>query len=410
MPIPEPPAPDGAEVELSIVMPCLNEAATLATCIGKARRFLDDRGISGEIVIGDNGSTDGSREIARGLGARVVEVPIRGYGAAIDRASRSAKGRYIIMGDSDDSYDFLALMPFLERLRGGSDLVMGNRFLGGIRPAAMPWKNRYIGNPALSSIGRLFFRCPARDFHCGLRGYSAAAYREMDLITTGMEFASEMVIKATLLHLEIAEVPTSLHPDGRDRPPHLRPWRDGWRHLRFMALYSPKWLFFYPGAALMLGGSVGLLALVPGPRRVGGVTLDVHTLLYAAAAVLLGFQGVAFTILAKAFAVTQGLLPSGTLVRRTVGIVGTESGLVAGLALVLAGLVGSVAAFAGWGAGSFGALDPSKGLRLVIPSVLALALGGQTLLASFFLDVMRLHLRPRSTPAEAREAPAAAIS
>ncbi|MBY0461329.1 MAG: hypothetical protein K2V38_28770, partial [Gemmataceae bacterium] len=283
------------------------------------------------------------------------------------------------------------------KLRAGYDLVMGNRFKGGIKPGAMPWKNKYIGNPALTAIGRLFFRCPASDFHCGLRGYSAEAFRKMDLVTTGMEFASEMVIKATLLHLKIAEVPTTLSPDGRDRPPHLRPWRDGWRHLRFMCLYSPKWLFFYPGVTLMTVGLVALLALLPGAQTVSGVTFDVSTLLYAAAAVLIGFQGVAFTVLAKGFAVTQGLLPSGTLVQRTVGLVRTEFGLLAGCGLFLAGLVGSVVAFAGWGAESFGQLDPRQTLRVVVPSVLGLVLGAQTLLAGFFLDVMRLHLRTRPT-------------
>ncbi|MBO0699447.1 MAG: glycosyltransferase family 2 protein, partial [Zavarzinella sp.] len=326
-------------------MPCLNEALTLETCVRKAQRFLKEHGINGEVVVGDNGSTDGSQEIARRCGARVVDVPVRGYGAALYSATLAARGRYIIMGDSDDSYDFSDLMPFVEKLRDGYDLVMGNRFRGGIKPGAMPWKNKYIGNPVLTWIGRLFFRCPARDFHCGLRGYSAAAFRKMDLVTTGMEFASEMVIKATLLHLKVTEVPTTLSPDGRDRPPHLRPWRDGWRHLRFMCLYSPKWLFFYPGTVLMLAGLVGLVALLPGPRSVGGVTFDVNTLLYAAAAVLVGFQAVTFTVLAKGFAVTQGLLPSGQLVQRTVGLFRTEFGIFAGLGLFLAGLVGSVVAF-----------------------------------------------------------------
>ncbi len=387
--------PDETGIELTVVMPCLNEALTLETCIRKAQRFLAESGISGEVLIGDNGSTDGSQEIARRCGARVVDVPVRGYGAAIYYATLSARGKYIIMGDSDDSYDFSALMPFVEQLRAGHDLVMGNRFKGGIKPGAMPWKNKYIGNPVLTAIGRLFFRCPASDFHCGLRGFSATAFRKMDLVTTGMEFASEMVIKATLLHLKIAEVPTTLSPDGRDRPPHLRPWRDGWRHLRFMCLYSPKWLFFYPGMILMLLGFVGLIALLPGPRTVGGVTLDVNTLLYAAAAVLVGFQGVTFTVLAKGFAVNLGLLPSSRLVQRTVGLVRTEFGIVAGLGFFLAGAVGSVVAFAGWGAESFGTLDPTRSLRIVIPSVLGLLLGGQTLLASFFLDIMRLHLRTR---------------
>lgn len=389
--------PGSMEVELTIVMPCLNEARTLETCIRKAQRFLKDHRIQGEVVIGDNGSTDGSQEVARKCGARVVSVPVRGYGAALYHATLAARGQYVIMGDSDDSYDFTDLMAFVEQLRAGFDLVMGNRFQGGIKPGAMPWKNRYIGNPVLSRIGRLLFRCPIGDFHCGLRGYSVAAFRKMDLVTTGMEFASEMVIKATLLHLKVAEVPTTLSPDGRDRPPHLRPWRDGWRHLRFMCLYSPKWLFFYPGAVLTLVGIVGLIALLPGPKSLGGVTFDVNSLLYAAAAVLLGFQAMSFSILAKGFAVAQGLLPAGPLVQRTVGLVRTEFGLVAGLGLFLAGITGSVAALAGWGNESFGVLDPTRSLRTVIPAVLGLVLGGQTLLASFLLDVMRLHLRTPPT-------------
>jgi hypothetical protein len=392
---PAPPSAADGEVELTIIMPCLNEALTLETCIRKAQGFLERSGVRGEVVIGDNGSTDGSQEIARRCGARVIDVPVRGYGAALYGATLAARGKYVIMGDSDDSYDFSDLMPFVEKLRQGHDLVMGNRFKGGIKPGAMPWKNKYIGNPVLTTIGRVLFSCPASDFHCGLRGFSAVAFRKMDLVTSGMEYASEMVIKATLLHLKVTEVPTTLSPDGRDRPPHLRPWRDGWRHLRFMGLYSPKWLFFYPGVLLMLLGVVGLITLLPGPRTVGGVTFDVNTLLYAAAAVLVGFQGVAFTVLAKGFAVTQGLLPSGKLVQTAVGTVRTEFGIFAGLGLMLAGLVGSVVAFAGWGAESFGQLDPARSLRTVIPSVLGLVLGGQTLLTGFMLDVMRLHLRTR---------------
>ncbi len=384
-------------IELTVVMPCLNEALTLETCIRKVQGFLERSGVRGEVVIGDNGSTDGSQEIARRCGARVVDVPARGYGAALYGATQAARGKYVIMGDSDDSYDFSNLMPFVEKLREGYDLVMGNRFLGGIKPGAMPWKNRYIGNPVLTTIGRVLFRCPASDFHCGLRGYSTAAFRSMDLVTSGMEYASEMVIKATLLHLKIAEVPTTLSPDGRDRPPHLRPWRDGWRHLRFMGLYSPKWLFFYPGLLLMILGILGLVALVPGQKTLLGVTFDVNTLLYAAAAVLIGFQGVSFAVLAKGFAVTQGLLPSGRLVKSAVQTVRTEVGIIAGLALILGGLIGSVAAFTVWGTESFGTLDPARSLRIVIPSILGLLLGGQTLLTGFFLDVMRLHLRTRPT-------------
>ena len=272
-------------------MPCLNEALTIGTCIQKARGCIARLGLRAEVVVADNGSTDGSPQIAESEGARVVHVPERGYGAALYHGAKHARGRYIIMGDGDDSYDFSRLDPFVEQLRVGVDLVMGNRFLGGIAPGAMPWKNKHIGNPVLSRIGRLFFHSPVRDFHCGLRGFSRAAFERMDLQTTGMEFASEMVIKATLLDMRIAEVPTTLSKDGRDRPPHLRPWRDGWRHFRFMLLYSPRWLFLYPGLALMLGGALVSALLLPGPFTLGGsVVLDVHTLLFAVAAILLGFR------------------------------------------------------------------------------------------------------------------------
>jgi hypothetical protein len=381
------------EVELSIVMPCLNEAETLERCIRKAQGFLSRHDIVGEIVIGDNGSTDGSQEIARRCGARVVDAPIRGYGAALYDGTLEARGKYIIMGDSDDSYDFSNLMPFVEKLRQGFDLVMGNRFLGGITPGAMPWKNKHIGNPALTRIGRLLFRCPSGDFNCGLRGFSAQAFRKMDLQTTGMEFASEMVIKATLLHLKVTEVPTALSKDGRSRPPHLRPWRDGWRNLRFMLLYSPKWLFFYPGVAIMLVAFVVMIWLIPQPRVIGNVGIDVHTLLYAAAGVLIGFESAVFGILANAFAVMQGLMPKSRFIKRAYRVARLEWGVLLGGLLVVGGLIGSIAAVWIWKEHSFGELDPRQMLRLAIPSVLSLLLGFQVILSSFFLDVMRLNIR-----------------
>ena len=350
-------------LELTIVMPCLDEAETLATCIRKARRYLESSGVAGEVVIGDNGSTDGSREIAIREGARVVDAPVRGYGAALHAASLAARGRYVIMGDSDDSYDFLELQPFVVRLRQGFDLVMGNRFLGGIGPGAMPWKNRYLGNPVLTSIGRLFFRCPARDFHCGLRGFSKDAFHRMDLRTTGMEFASEMVIKATLLDMKVAEVPTTLSKDGRSRPPHLRPWRDGWRHLRFMLLYSPDWLFLYPGLLLLVAGLLVGAWLLPGPRQLLGAELDVHTLLYAALAVIVGFQAVAFASFTKVFASAEGLLPDRGRHRRLLDHVTLEAGLVVGVILVILGLGGSLVAVLRWGREDFGPLDVRTTLR-----------------------------------------------
>jgi glycosyltransferase involved in cell wall biosynthesis len=381
------------DLELSVVMPCLNEAETLETCIGKAADFLAANKLHGEIVIGDNGSTDGSQAIAERCGARVVTVPLRGYGAALYYATLACRGRYAIMGDSDDSYDFTNLMPFVDKLREGYDLVMGNRFLGGIQGGAMPWKNRYIGNPILTAIGRLFFHCPARDFHCGLRGYSLTAFQKMDLQTTGMEYASEMVIKSTLLGLKIAEVPTTLRPDGRSRPPHLRPWRDGWRHLRFMLLYSPRWLFLYPGLAAMLLGTLVGAWLLPGPRRVGAAVLDVHTLLYAAMAIVIGFQAVMFSLFTKIYAIGQGLMPQDQRLNRLFRYVKLETGVLSGLLFLILGLAGTVASFEYWQHLSFGKLDPRLMLRLIIPSVLLLMLGCQIALASFFLSVLGLSVR-----------------
>ncbi|OYT70385.1 MAG: dolichol-P-glucose synthetase [Chloracidobacterium sp. CP2_5A] len=384
---------EASAIELTIVMPCLNEAETLEACIRKAQGFLKRHGVAGEVVVGDNGSTDGSQAIAERFGARVVPVATRGYGAALYGATLAARGRYVIMGDSDDSYDFSNLMPFLEKLRAGYDLVIGNRFEGGIQPGAMPWKNRYIGNPALTGIGRLLFGCPAGDFHCGLRGYSLNAFKKMDLRTTGMEFASEMVIKATLMGLRIAEVPTTLSPDGRSRPPHLRPWRDGWRHLRFMLLYSPRWLFLYPGLWLILFGLAAGAWLLPGPQRVAGVVLDVHTLLYAALSVLIGFQCVTFAILAKVFAINEGLLPEDPRLTRLFKYITLETGLILGGLLTVGGLAGSVTAVASWNEVAYGPLDASRTLRLVIPSALCLMLGCETILASLFLSVLGLRMR-----------------
>jgi len=377
-----------AGLELTIVMPCLNEAKTLPVCVRKALDAMARLGIRGEVVVGDNGSTDGSQELARQLGARVVDVPMRGYGAALMGAIAAARGRFIIMGDSDDSYDFTGLAPFVEKLREGFDLVMGNRFRGGIQPGAMPMLNRYLGNPVLSGLGRLFFRTPAGDFHCGMRGFSKAAAERMELRTTGMEFASEMVVKASLLNLKVCEVPTTLSPDGRGRPPHLRRWRDGWRHLRFMLLYSPRWLFLYPGLLLMLVG-LGLGAwLLPGPRKIGAINLDVHTMLYAAMMVLMGFQAVLFAVFSKVFAISEGLLPPDARLERAFKSVTLETGLLAGLALVLLGLVGSGFAVWTWRQTHFGPLEPAHVLRIIIPALLALVLGVQVIFSSFFLSVL----------------------
>lgn len=379
-----------SDLELTILLPCLNEAGTLETCIRKAAEFLDRNKVNGEVLVSDNGSTDGSQDIARRSGARVVDVPIRGYGAALIHGSLAARGKYIIMGDSDDSYDFSNLMPLLEKLRAGYDLVMGNRLTGGIKPGAMPWMNRWIGTPALSALGRLFFHCPVGDFNSGLRGHSAEAFRKMDLRTTGMEFASEMIVKATLLKMKIAEVPTTLSPDGRSRSPHLRPWRDGWRHLRFMLLYSPRWLFLYPGFLLMLAGLLTGAWLMPQPRNVGPVTLDIHTLFFCAIAVLVGFQAMLFAVFSKTFATSEGLLPPDAKMERIFRLFNLEAWLVIGALLVSAGLWGAIHGVMVWERHGFGALIPTHVMRVAIPSGLSLALGGQIMLSSFLLSLLRM--------------------
>jgi hypothetical protein len=380
--------------EFTVLMPCLNEAETLARCIRKARQSIDRLGLDAEVVIADNGSTDGSQQIAIDEGARVVHVPVRGYGAALYHGTIAAAGRYVIMGDADDSYDFSRLDAFIEPLRQGNDIVMGNRFLGGIRPGAMPWKNRYIGNPVLSGIGKLFFRCPVGDFHCGMRGFSREAFQRLRLQTTGMEFASEMVIKATLLGMRMAEVPTTLDKDGRSRPPHLLPWRDGWRHLRFMLLYSPSWLFLYPGLALGFAGALLGALLLPGPLMITRhVQLDVHTLLVAFAAVLLGFQAVAFFVCARAFALNEGLLPTDPALEKAFTLITLEGGLTIGALVFLGGIGGIAYTTAVWAASGFGNLDAQATLRAAIPSVTAMCLGGQTILVSFLLSFLGLKKR-----------------
>jgi len=384
---------DNTALELTIVMPCLNEAETLATCIRKAQRSLNELKIIGEIVVADNGSTDGSQEIARQTGTRVILVEDKGYGNALMAGIAAARGTYVIMGDADDSYDFSALGPFIEKLREGYDLVMGNRFLGGINRGAMPPLHRYLGNPVLTTIGRLFFHSPCGDFHCGLRGFRKAAIMQLDLRTTGMEFASEMVVKATLRKMRIAEVPTTLSPAGRSRPPHLHSWRDGWRHLRFLLLYSPRWLFLYPGQLLMLLGLLIGAWLLPGPKMIGGITFDVHTLLYAALAVIIGFQAIVFAIFTKVFAISEGLLPQDPRLNAVMEYITLEVGLIVGIVLVLLGLAGSIYAVGYWDVHSFGNLNPSRTLRIVIPAVTFLTLGCQILLSSFFLSILGLRRR-----------------
>lgn len=382
-------ASDGGPIEVSIVMPCLNEAETLAACIRKAQQAIRAHDLRAEIIIADNGSTDGSQALARRLGVRVVHVSEKGYGSALRGGIEAARGEFIIMGDSDDSYDFSAIYPFVEQLREGYELVMGNRFQGGILPGAMPWKHRWIGNPALTGIGRLFFHCPAGDFHCGLRAFSKDAYRRMKLQTTGMEFASEMVIKATLGEMAITEVPTKLHKDGRSRPPHLRSWRDGWRHLRFMLLFSPRWMFLWPGALCFLIGAIASLVLMRGPVQVAGVDFDIHTLLVAGFACLLGYQLLVFGVFTKMYAVIEGFHPPHRLLgsRPRVPL---EWGVLAGLAVGAAGLTLLALAAWDWRQVGLGVLEPRVTMRQVIPAVVLLVLGVQTVFASFFLGIMSL--------------------
>ncbi len=372
-------------LELSIVMPCLNEAETLATCIEKAQWYLQEYHVAGEVVIADNGSTDGSQHIAQKLGARVIDVTEKGYGSALLGGIVAAKGQYIIMGDADDSYDFTKLNPFVEKLRQGYDLVMGNRFQGGIKPGAMPFLHKYLGNPVLTWLGKLLFASPCSDFHCGLRGYTKEAIARLNLRTTGMEFASEMVVKATLNKMKITEVPTTLSPDGRSRPPHLRTWRDGWRHLRFLLLYSPRWLFLYPGICLFLVGLISTFWLLSSPR--------VHSLLYSATAIVIGFQIVSFALFTKIFAISEGLLPQDKRLIKLENYLNLETGLILGSCLFLCGIIGSIIAFIQWELASFGALDPAQTMRLIIPSVTAIALGLQVIFSSFFLSVLGLKRR-----------------
>jgi glycosyltransferase involved in cell wall biosynthesis len=383
-------SPSTSPVEVSIVMPCLNEAETLAACIQKAQSAIEKDGLSAEIIVADNGSTDGSQAIAKELGARLIPVARKGYGSALIGGIEAARGEFVIMGDADDSYDFTAIAPLIARLHDGCDLVVGNRFLGGIEPGAMPWTHRWIGNPVLTFISRVFFHTPVGDAHCGLRGFRKDAYERMKLRATGMEFASEMVIKASLKGMRIAEVPVALRPDGRSRPPHLRTWRDGWRHLRFMLLFSPRWLFLYPGLALFAVGVLLSALLLPGPLLLAGVRLDVHTLLVAGFLALIGYQLVLFAVFTKIFAVRTGFHPPHPMLEAMFRYVTLEVGLIAGALMVVTGLVALVLAVASWGSVGFGNLDTSVTMREVIPAVVLLALGTQTVFASFFISILSI--------------------
>ncbi len=376
-------------MELSIVMPCLNEAETVGDCVRKAKSFLEKNNINGEVVVADNGSDDGSKEIALKEGARIVDVPEKGYGAALIGGISEAKGKFVIMGDSDDSHDLENLDPFIEKLREGYEMIIGNRFKGGIQPGAMSFMKKYVGNPLLSGIGRVFFNSKIKDFHCGLRGFTKEAFENLDLRAAGMEFASEMVVKSTLFNLKMTEVPTKMMPSGRSRPPHLRTFTDGWRHLRFLLLYSPRWLFLYPGFTLILAGLVLGIWLLPGAKW----SLDVHTMLYAAAALIIGFQLVSFAILIKTFAVQEKLLPAHPKLNKLLQHATLEKGILVGGLLVLVGIGGSIYSLILLESGKFQELGITNTMRIVISAITLLIFGFQVIYSSFFYSILKLKLR-----------------
>jgi hypothetical protein len=392
---------DESPLDLTILMPCLDEAETIVACIAKAQLGIERAGISGEVLIADNGSTDGSIELAEKHGARVVRVTKKGYGSALRGGIEAARGRWILMGDADDSYDFSEAPRFVEKLREGHDMVMGCRMPRGggtIRPGAMPWKNRWLGNPTLSFLGRLFFRTPIRDFHCGLRAFTRAAYERMETKTTGMEFASEMVMKSSILGLRVAEVPITLHKDGRSRPPHLKPWRDGWRHLRFMLIYSPRWLFLMPGLIAAATGALAALAIFCGPLAFGHVQLDAGSLAVACMLFIIGVQLVAFSVFAKVFAIAEGLLPDDPRFSRVFRFFTLEKGLIAGALTLLAGLVLLAWSIWIWRRAGFGSIPYPENLRRIISAATLIIVGHQVMAASWFLSVLGLKTTSRKPP------------
>lgn len=391
----DPEVVDHVALELTVLMPCLNEAQTVGKCIEAARRFLNAAGVRGEVLVADNGSTDNSRELAQAAGARVVEIPERGYGAALLGGIRQARGRFVIMGDADDSYDFSALEPFVASLRAGADLVMGNRFQGGIADGAMPFLHRYLGNPVLSFIGRLFFRTSIGDFHCGLRGFCRESIERLALAAPGMEFASEMVAKAALAGLRIEEVPTTLRPDGRGRASHLRTWRDGWRHLRFLLLFCPRWLFLYPGVALVLAGALGLLLGLPGMEDGVWPQPGVHSLLYMGASTILGVQMIVFALLTKWLAVLTGMVAEPRWMSRVASVFSVELALLLALLVFVSGLLWSLSITLDWGRAGFGTLNPLETMRSVIPAVTLMAVGTQTGMGAAFAGALLSSWRSR---------------
>jgi hypothetical protein len=394
----DPPEAETAVVELTVVLPCLNEAETLAVCIRKARASMRELGVVGEVVVADNGSTDGSQEIAEREGARVVPIARRGYGAALRGGIAAAQGTYVLMADADDSYALDDIGPFLDALRGGADLVMGNRFAGGIAPGAMPWLHRYLGNPVLSRLGRVLFRTPINDFHCGMRAFRKEKLLALGMRTEGMEFASEMVVRASLSDLRIVEVPTTLRPDGRSRPPHLRTWRDGWRHLRFLLALSPRWLMVFPGLVLTLVGLIGMVWLSFGTLRIGQVAFSLQTMLVCATATIMGTQALGLATVARSYATHLGLLPVHAGLERALQRVTVERGVIAGVLCILAGAAAFVAAFVSWGSHDFGTLDPTTSLRLPTWGMVLVVGGLQLVMVSFTMSLTQIGTEPSPTP------------
>ena len=382
-----PSASDDGELELTVVLPCLDEAETVEVCVRKALTSMRELGVAGEVILADNGSTDGSQDLARAAGARVVDVPVRGYGAAIRGGIEAARGRYVLMADADDSYALDDLGPFVEAMRAGNDLVMGNRFKGGIEPGAMPFLHKYLGNPVLSFVGRLFFKGDIGDFHCGIRAFRTDKARALGLRTTGMEFASELVVRASVANWKIAEVPTVLRPDGRSRPPHLRTWRDGWRHLKFLLAFSPRWLFYYPALFLLAVGLVGMGFLAFGPQRVGGIGLDLISLLGFATMVMLGAQALGLAVVARSYAAHLGLLPPSRRLIEFLERYTVEHGLALGVASFLIGVALFVGALVSWGSTGFGALDIVSSARVPVFGMVFCVVGFQLLLISFAMSL-----------------------
>ena len=383
-------------IELSVVMPCLNEADTLAVCIEKALRALRDSGIAGEVIVADNGSTDGSPAIAERCGARVVRVTSKGYGHALMGGIAAARGRFVVMGDADDSYDFLEIPKFAGKLREGFELVQGCRLPSGggrILPGAMPPSHRWVGNPMFSMMSRWWFKAPIHDVYCGLRGFSRDLPVRLDLRCTGMEFATEMIIKSSLRGVRMAEVPITLHQDGRKtHAPHLKTFRDGWRTLRFFLMYSPRWLFLLPGLWLILLGLAGYAVAMPG-LTVSGVTFDAHTLLFATLSILCGYQSVLFAVFTKTFAINEGLLPPDRRLSQFFSVVTLERGLVVAGAALFVGLALLLAAINKWRLADFGRLDYAQTMRLVVPGATLTVLSFQTILSSFFVSILSLTRR-----------------